>query len=260
MKFRSIILLLAGFFTVSAQAIEISTVKVTGDRVSMRTKPSVEGKLINRAMRNQTFDYLEQENGWYAVQAPASIDLWVYGKLIENGVVQSDTAYVRSEPKRLKSTHVCVINKGDFVSERAEVDGWLKIAPPTGCRLWISGDYSERINQTISSANVKAPEPAVMPLAKPVSMPLANMVLDNTMHQGSYDEVNGILRQTATGNYNLVQRYNGSEKVVYRVSGDKAELELYLNHALSIKGKKYWAKGETLPFIDLESIKLGSKS
>ena len=267
MKF--IMLLITAFITANAYAIENSTIRVTADRVSMRIGPSIDANLADRAMRDQQLQSFETNNGWVSVQAPSDTSFWVYGKHVQDGIVQPDTLYVRSAPKRLKANHVCAVHKGDVVSEREVVNGWIKIAAPSHCRLWISSNYVEKIGDTAISTAAPvavlvpalAPAPMLDTLAPSIGvLASVSLVADNSKPQGYNDQASGILRRHKPGLYKLVQKMNGSEQAICLISGEQSQIDRYLNHAMQISGKKFWARDEVLPLIHMDSIKLGSNS
>ena len=134
----------AACFSVDAQTDEVSKVRVTGDRVSLRVRPDINAELLDRAMQGEELVFLGKTNGWVAVQAPNSLDYWVAGQYVQNGTVQPEKLNVRSGPSQNYSV-VCVVNKGDSIALRGEFNEWLKIVPPAGSRVWISEDYTELI-------------------------------------------------------------------------------------------------------------------
>lgn len=239
-------LFFAAVFTLQAHASEVTKVLVIGDRVSVRTLPSVDGKLIDRATLGSEWTYIDKTDGWVGVQAPDSLDYWVYGESVKENTVQTDTLYVRSSPQRLKSTHVCAIEKGDTITIRDEANGWLKIAPPASCQLWISANYVEIINQATDNT---------IPLLASLSL-----VADDTKTQGIDENVSGILRRNTSGLYKLTKKHNGSEQTICLVSGEEVKMERFLNHVMTIKGKKYWAKEVLHPIVQLDVLQLGSKT
>jgi len=268
MKLRLLVLLSALYFSVSAQTNEVVKIKVIGDRVSLRSNPDVNSELLDRAMRGEELDYFEKTNGWVAVQAPDSLNFWVSGKYVQNGVVQPDKLNVRSGPSPNYSV-VCVVIKGDSLALRGEFNEWLKIAPPSGSRVWISEKYVEIIEPP-------KPEPVVVPVPAPVVVvpepepaPVAvapkrteaelkplMLVLDKNKEQGIYDEIPGVLRRANPGLYKLVLIVGELEEPICLVRGKETQMEQYLNRSMLIKGKKYWAVDVDLPVLQPIKIHL----
>ena len=271
---RILMLLFVAVATVHAQTNDFLKIRVTGDRVSLRAKPDLNGDLLDRAMRGEEMAYFEKTNGWVAVQAPDSLDFWVAAEYVQNGVIQPEKLNVRSGPSRNYSV-VAVLSKGDAVSLRGEFNDWLKIAPPQGSRVWISEDFVEFIEppkpppmiEAIPEPElvvVPAPDPEVESLSEPEpiaepgeeTLPPLILVMEKSKPQGKYDEIPGVLRRANPGLYKLVLIADGFEEPICLVRGKESQMERYLNRSMLLKGKVYWAKDIDLPIIQPEKIHL----
>jgi hypothetical protein len=266
---REFLLLMSMVVVASAQTNDTEKIRVTGDRVSLRAKPDINSELLDRAMKDDEMVFLGSTNGWLAVQAPESMDLWVAAEYIENGTVQPARLNVRSGPNRNYSV-VCVIDQGTAVTPRGEFSEWLKIAPPPGSRVWISEDYAERIEPP-APVPEPAPEPEPAPVAEPkpepkpaAPAPVSSekelkplvLVLDKSRKQGTYDEIPGVLRRANPGLFKLVLITDGFEEPICLVRGNEEQLKRYLDRALLIKGKKYWVVDVDVPVIIPDKIHL----
>jgi hypothetical protein len=261
---RFLFLLVATAMVAGAQTNDVAKVKVTGDRVSLRATPSLDGELLDRAMRGEEMVFFEKTNGWVAVQAPESLNFWVAGEYIANGVVTAKKLNVRSGPSKNYNV-VAVIETNDAVSVRGEFNSWLKIAPPIGSRVWISEDYVELIEpprpEPVVAAEpepVPEPEPVAVVEAKPEEeeLPPLMLVLDESKEQGKTDRIPGILRRANPGLYKLVLIAGEIEEPICLVRGRESQLEKMLNRSLLIEGKVYWVKDVDLPVIQPDKINL----
>jgi hypothetical protein len=271
---RILILLIAAVATAHAQTNEVLKIRVTGDRVSLRAKPDLNGDLLDRAMRGEEMVYFEKTNGWVAVQAPESLDFWVAGEYVQNGVIEPEKLNVRSGPS-LNYSVVAVLSKGDAVSLRGEFNDWLKVAPPQGSRVWISEDFVEFIEPPKPEPLIEAipepelvvepaPEPDVESRSEPEpvvespyeKLPPLILVMDKSKPQGEYDQIPGVLRRANPGLYKLVLIADGFEEPICLVRGKESQMERYLNRSMLLKGKVYWAKDISLPIIQPEKIHL----
>jgi len=266
MRFLFLFLLLSSVVVAAAQTSEVLKVKVTGDRVSLRAKPDINSELLDRAMRGEELVFLGKTNEWVAVQAPSSLDFWVSGQYVQNGTVQPAKLNVRSGPSQNYSV-VCVVNKGDSIALRGEFNEWLKIVPPAGSRVWISEDYVEILEPPKPEPVVEPelavaesePEPELVVVAPQPPVEELNplvLVLDKTKEQGTYDEIPGVLRRANPGLYKLVLIVGDLEEPICLVRGEKTQMEHYLNRAMLIKGKKFWAKDVDLPILQPIKIHL----
>lgn len=262
---KILMILLAAVSAACAQSNIYPRVKVTGDRVSLRAQPTTEGELLDRAMRGEEMLYIDQTNGWVAVQAPESLNYWVSGDFVENGKVLPKKLNVRSGPSPNYNV-VTIALRDEELNVRGEFNGWLKIAPPKGSRVWISADYTELIEKpkpAVVPEPVAVPEPEPPVEAEPVveetaavqEQPLM-LVLDDSKPQGKVDRIPGVLRRANPGLYKLVLIAEGMEEPICLVRGKEAQLERYLNRTLLIEGPMYWVKDVDLPVIQPNKIHL----
>jgi SH3-like domain-containing protein len=270
MRYRLFVLFSSICLAAFSQTNEAVKVRVTGDRVSLRSMPDINSELLDRAMRGEELVYLGETNDWTAVQAPDSLHFWVSSEYIQNGIVVPAKLNIRSGPSQNYSV-VCVVNAGDSVSLRGEFNEWLKIAPPVGSRVWISKQYVEKI-EPLRPEPVIEPEPEPEPVViepEPEPEPIAVapalteeekkpllLVLDKNKEQGVYDEIPGVLRRANPGLYKLVLIVGDMEEPICLVRGNEVQMERYLNRSMLIKGKIYWAKDVDLPVMKTEKIHL----
>jgi len=154
--------------TVSIYAQEAGLVKVTGDRVSLRAAPEVTAVLLDRAMSGDELVLKDNSNSeWVGVEPPETVDLWVSRDFIRDGIVLPAKLNVRSGPS-LSHHVVGVLKKGEPVTVRSEVDGWLRISPTPETTVWISRKYTE----------VTVPEPAIPEESVAVSSPAEKPVIE----------------------------------------------------------------------------------
>ena len=102
---------------------------------------------------------------------------------------------------------------------------------------------------------VETPEPKIPELTEEERKPLL-LVLDKNKEQGVYDEIPGVLRRANPGLYKLVLIVGDLEEPICLVRGNEDQMKRYLNRALLIKGKKYWAKDVARPVLKVEKIHL----
>jgi hypothetical protein len=256
-------LVLAMVGVVNAQTEEVFKVRVTGDRVNLRTKPELNSTSLEPAMRGEELVYIDATNGWVAVEPPDYIDCWVSSEFIKQGVVQPKKLNVRAGPS-LNYAVLAVVKAGDSVKERGKFNGWLKIAPPPGCRVWISEQFTELIAppkpEPVPVVVEQKPEPKPVEVApeppEEEELPTLVLVLDKSKEQGVYNELPGVLRRANPGLYKLVLIANGFEEPICLVRGNERQMEAHLNRSLLIKGQLYWAKDVDLPVIIPSKIHL----
>jgi hypothetical protein len=248
-----------------AQTNEVVKIRVTGDRVSLRAQPNLEGELLDRAMRGEEMVFFEETNGWIAVQAPESLNFWVAAEFLEDSKVTPNKLNVRSGPSQNYNV-VAVVERDDVLTVRGKFNEWLKIAPPVGSRVWISTDYVELVNPPKPVVVMPDPEPVPDPEPEIASESVVEeeveeaaplmLVLDETKPQGNVESIPGVLRRANPGLYKLVLISGGFEEPICLVRGRESQLEGLLNRSLLIKGKLYWVEDVDLPVIQPDFINL----
>ena len=127
--------------TALAQDTQIVTVK--GDRVSLRAAPELNAVLLGRAMSGDQLLLADNSNPeWVGVRPPQKIDLWVHSRYLRDGVVLPARLNVRSGPGRSHSV-VGIVLRGEKLTPRGELHGWVRIAPPEEAVVWISRRYTD---------------------------------------------------------------------------------------------------------------------
>lgn len=140
-------------------------VRVTADRVNLRARPSGTSEVVSQVNSGTILSVEEEADGWLGVVSPDDVDLWVYGELVKDGIVTVSKLQVRSGPG-INYKPVGKVNAGDRVVERGRQAGWLRIASPAGCRLWISSDYAHKPGTPTAAP---APKPAPVKVHTPSS-------------------------------------------------------------------------------------------
>jgi len=129
--------------------------EVTGSssEVHVRSGPSTNFYPVLRVAPGQRINVIGEESGWYAIEPlPGSfsliskhyVDIGANGE----GVVNGDAVRVRvgSDLDDHRYAVQMKLDKGAVVRVLGEeADGFLKIAPPPGARLWIHGEYVVRV-------------------------------------------------------------------------------------------------------------------
>jgi uncharacterized protein YraI len=137
-----VLLLLVVIFLTPAMTPAANTVTVTGQSVNLRAGPDPKKEVVCQVSRGEVLKAYETRGGWVQVAPPADSDLWVYSELVRDGLVAVPKLIVRAGPG-INYSSVGHLADGTRVVVRGTHSGWLRIAPPSGCRLWISGKFVE---------------------------------------------------------------------------------------------------------------------
>jgi len=153
---------------VAAMSASAVDVRVTGDRVNLRTRPDGESEVVGQVSRGTVLKRLASDGDWTKVAPPEGTDLWVYGELIQDGLVAVPKLMVRGGPG-INYKSVGHLLEGDGVTVRGEQSGWLRIAPTPGSYVWISSGYVQRTSAPAEPAAKPSPAPAVKPVPRPAA-------------------------------------------------------------------------------------------
>jgi len=146
--------------------------RVTRDRVTLRAAPDNASEMVGRVSTGDLLSTDKLDGDWIAVVPPSSVDLWVYGELVKDGVVAVSDLRVRSGPG-INYPPVGRLEKGRRIDVRGVQGDWIRIAPLDGCLVWISRDYVEDAApaKPEPKAVPPAPKPEVVAVTKPLSEP-----------------------------------------------------------------------------------------
>jgi len=124
--------------SLGAVAEEPAKVKVTGGRVNIRSRASLSGELMGQVMLNDELVLAGKTNGdFVAVFAPDWVECWVAKEYIHEGIVVPPKLNVRAGPN-MNYGVVAVLNRGDKLDVKQDLNDWLKIKAPTNAVAWIS--------------------------------------------------------------------------------------------------------------------------
>ena len=162
--FLSLILLLVGD-NASAETRRV----VQGDRINIRSQPSVDAEILATLKAGQEVEVLGEVSGtepgesWSRVAMPEQVTVWVLGQLVnqKTGLVRSKELHYRAGPGRNYSV-LGTLKAGDEVKVLREFDGWLQVEPPAGSVAFVASRL------LAPAAASKSETPKVAPPAPPV--------------------------------------------------------------------------------------------
>ncbi len=114
-----------------------SKAKVLADRVNLRAGPGLKWETVGQAAVDDVLLVVKIEKEWMKIVPPDDVDMWIYGDLVKQGVVQGASVNIRAGAG-INYTVVGKLNKDDDVEVREAKGEWLRVAPPKGSYLWIS--------------------------------------------------------------------------------------------------------------------------
>jgi uncharacterized protein YgiM (DUF1202 family) len=240
------------------------TVKVTGDRVSLRAESDTNAVLLGKAMLGDELVLKDNSNpDWVGVQPPELINFWVSGEFVSNNVVLPEILNIRSGPS-LSHSVVGSVVKGDSLNVRGEAGGWLKIAPTSNTTVWISRNYVEAPQmvqvfvepvevavavQEIQTVVQLTAEPTVQEIMTIASVSVQKKLTpDSAKEQGVEATYSGVLMPEDEMLYKLIDDHF-TDIIICYVRGNAAQMKTFSGMKLKITGKAYWAEGKDLPVV-----------
>lgn len=248
------------------------TIKVAGDRVSLRAAPEMNAVLLDRAMLGDELILKDNSNpDWVGVLPPSTVDLWVSSEFVSNSIVLPELLNIRSGPS-LSHSVVGVASRGDVLAVRDEISQWLKIAPTSNTVIWISRRYVDAPGMVMVEP-VEAPvlvqptqavvqvvaEPTVQEVISAISATAdKQLTQDPNKEQGAEGIYFGVLQPGDGMLYKLTDDHF-TDIIVSYVRGNRAQMQTFTGMKLEITGKTYWAAGMDLPVIVPSRIRLMPK-
>jgi uncharacterized protein YgiM (DUF1202 family) len=146
----------------------LKDVTVTAESVNLRAGPGDRDDVVGQARRGEFLTMREGRKGeWIEIAAPDSISGWVYGELINDGIVAVSRLRVRAGPG-INYAPIARLDQGDKVAVRGKKGEWLEIAPPVQSSLWVHEQFVSEIRKKKPIKVARAADPAP---ANPVTRP-----------------------------------------------------------------------------------------
>ena len=121
------------------------TVVIRGDRVNVRSQPSLESEVLAWMKRGETVETQgSAKDGFVRIALPSKVAVWVYAPLVDRAShqVKAPEARLRVGPGR-NYGELGVLKKGANLTEIRESDGWLQVEPPAGLSGYVGAQFIE---------------------------------------------------------------------------------------------------------------------
>lgn len=164
---------------ISINAIEASAMEagtITTSVLNIRSGPSTNNSIIEKAYKGQNIEILESSNGWHKVKLSNGKIGWASGQYISKGTSSSSTntslqgkkGKISASPRlNIRSgtgvnySIVGKANNGEIVEllEKSS-NGWFKVKMSNGVVGWGSSSYIVETNQSSNDSNINTQEPS----------------------------------------------------------------------------------------------------
>lgn len=144
--------------------------RVTASRVNVRSRADLNSRIVGRADRDDVLEAVGSEYGWHRIVPPAGVFSLVSAQYIERvddqlGIVKVDTTLRVRIGSDIMPRDPMLSEVQTRLERDAEVriigqlnPDWLKIVPPEGVYVYISGDYVEQVSAEVA-ARLRAAQP-----------------------------------------------------------------------------------------------------
>jgi len=122
-------------------AFQLFTGKVRGNRVRLRSQPSLEAPIVSQLRSGEMFIIQSETDDFYAIKPPQGTKVYVHRKFVLDGEIDGQRVNVRLNPD-LDAPVIATLNTGDKVTGRIK-GKWLEIDAPEETRFFVYKDYIE---------------------------------------------------------------------------------------------------------------------
>src|SRR6185503_326918 len=139
--------LLAEKATPSSELTEIAafTGRVTGNKVRLRTQPTLEGHVVRETFYGEMVGITGEQQDFYVVQAPTHFKGYVFRTFILDNVVEGDNINIRLFPD-VDAPIIGKLSRGERVTATVSDlnNKWLEIDAPSAVHFFIAKEYVEK--------------------------------------------------------------------------------------------------------------------
>lgn len=133
----------------AAPAKEVCTAftgRVRGNKVRLRTQPTLDGSVVREIVGGEMFVVNGQENDFYAVVPPKETKGYIFRTFVLEGTVEGERVNVRLYPDT-EAPIVARLNSGDHVNAVVSSvnNKWLEIDLPKTAHFYIAKEFVENI-------------------------------------------------------------------------------------------------------------------
>lgn len=124
--------------------------KVKATELNVRSGMSEKHSILAKLNYGETVTVLEAQPGWFRVETPANVTMFVYTKYLfasgdTTAEVTATALNVRSGPDVNKPSYGQV-KRGDMLTVLGTQGDWTQIAPPEWFGAWVSSDFVDYVS------------------------------------------------------------------------------------------------------------------
>lgn len=132
------------------------TGKIVGNKVRLRTQPSMDSPIVRELNKNDLIIVLSEEEDFFVIAPPVDLKGFIFRTFVLDNVIEGNRVNVRLEPN-LESPIIAQLNSGDHVNGTISTQNnkWLEISLPSNARFFVAKDYIEKIGDASLLAKIE---------------------------------------------------------------------------------------------------------
>ncbi|WP_018661062.1 N-acetylmuramoyl-L-alanine amidase [Heyndrickxia acidiproducens] len=218
-----LLVFLASAAAVKTEAKASTTITVNQEMAHIRSGPGLDYGIAGQAGLNDTFNVLDEKNGWYQIQLSAGKSGWIAGWLVEKNrsgnaadtnsesisaaIVAVSQLNVRESPS-LSSATIASTSYGTRLQIVDTKRGWYQVRLADGTLGWVAGYYVEQEQQ----AQKEAKGDQVMLLQDQTNLRSSPSLSASVLATGDAGETYPVLKQS--GDWYEIQINGGTHAYV----------------------------------------------
>ncbi|MBI5150513.1 MAG: SH3 domain-containing protein [Candidatus Omnitrophica bacterium] len=236
--------------------------EATADRVNVRAGQNQNFERLCQLEKGEEVIALEQSFGWYKIQLPIRVPVYVSDKYVGRldniyGEILVDRVNVRAATGT-QATIVGQLKKGDRVRVLARREGWYTIEPPPQVFGWVAQEFV-KFKSADTAAYRPRPVPATAGSPQPGEETPVSPVPSSGSSTAKIVSVTGYLRaNSSAGDSGISYKLVVSDRPAYDVQGLKPMLDDFVRYMVTIEGTLITEPGSPFsrPGINVSKIQL----
>ncbi|NGX53996.1 MAG: hypothetical protein K1000chlam4_00717 [Chlamydiae bacterium] len=246
---------------IPAQPFQPFTGRVSGNKVRLRTQPSLEAHVVREINNSEAFAIVGEESDYYAVQPSKETKGYVFRTFVLDSVVEGDRVNVRLFPD-IEAPIIGRLNSGDRIDGQLSSTNnkWLEIDAPNSCHFFVAKEYVNNIGPVEMLAQMETRRvegshhlnAAFLYARSEMQKPFQEIDLDGINRKfetlvNDYSEFSDIVTKASQAN-TLIQETYGQRKVAFLETNSEAP---------TIQGRKLAEMGKELKQTSAEIAVIG---
>ncbi len=133
--------------------------EVSAATLNLRLKPDVKTEVVGKAKKGDKLEIIKQEGEFYAVKAPASVNVYVSGVYLKDGKTTAEVTMRTADTDKSGELGKLPANTPVKVI-KLDNSGWVKIAPPESVVVYAASQFVSKGGEVKTEAKSDEVKPA----------------------------------------------------------------------------------------------------